>query len=126
MSRRIEQVAEQIQHILSAVIQRELKDPRVGFATVTGVDVSADLSHARVRVSVLGDDVQKDETLQALNHAKGYLRRRVADELRHMRTVPALRLQLDDSLDYTMHIEDLLTDIEHERRVNPPTLPDDE
>lgn len=126
MSRRIEQVAEQIQHILSDVIQRELKDPRVGFATVTGVEVSADLSHARVRVSVLGDDVQKDETLQALNHAKGYLRRRIADELRHMRTVPALRLQLDDSLDYTMHIEELLTDIEHERRVNPPTLPDDD
>ena len=107
MSKRTQQVAEEIQRILGEVIQNEIKDPRVGFATVVGVDVSADLSHAQVRISVM-DDSERADTMEALERARGFLRRRVAQELRHMRTVPELHLHLDTSLDYSMHIDEVL------------------
>ncbi|HEU5100933.1 MAG TPA: 30S ribosome-binding factor RbfA, partial [Roseiflexaceae bacterium] len=101
MSKRTEQVSDEIQRILSEVIQYELKDPRVGFATVVGVDMSADLQHATVRVSVL-DETQRADTIEALERAKGFMRRRVAQELRHLRSVPELHIKLDTSLDYSM------------------------
>src|ERR671929_1911070 len=100
MSNRTEQIADEIQRILGELIQYELKDPRVGFATVVGVDVSADLQHAKVRVSVMGDEAQRRETMEGLERAKGFMRRRVAQELRHMRAIPDLSLALDTSLDY--------------------------
>jgi ribosome-binding factor A len=61
----------------------------------------------------------------ALRHARGFLRRRVAEELGHLRLVPALRLELDTSLDYSMHIDEILREVEHERTINPPDLPDE-
>jgi ribosome-binding factor A len=125
MTKRTRQVADRIQHILGATIQTELKDPRVGFATVVSVEVSADLQHAQVRISVMGSDEEQHETMRALQRARGFLRRRIAEELRHMRTVPELHLQLDTSLDYSIHIDRLLSDVERERRDNPPDLPDE-
>lgn len=122
MSRRTQQVADAIQRTLSETIQYEMQDPRVGFATVVGVQVSADLQHARVRISVMGDAAQQTETMQALHHAKGFLRRRVAEDLRHMRSVPELHLELDTSLDYSMHINEVLREVERERVENPPKL----
>jgi ribosome-binding factor A len=122
MSRRTQQVAEQIQQILGSVIQYELKDPRVGFATVTGVEISDDLQHARVRVSLMGDETEKAETLAGLRQARSYLRRRVAEEMRHMRSVPEIHLMVDESLDYSMRIEELLREVDQERRENPPKL----
>jgi ribosome-binding factor A len=114
MSKRTEQVADQMQRILGEVIQHELKDPRVGFATVVGVDVSNDLAHARVRISVM-DDSERADTMEALERAKGFLRRRVAQELRHMRSGPELHLHLDTSLDYSIHIDEVLRRAEAER-----------
>jgi ribosome-binding factor A len=114
MSKRVEQVAEEIQRILSEVIQYEMKDPRVGFATVVGVDLSADLQVAKVRISIL-DAEQRSEIMAVLERAKGFLRRRVAQELRHMRSVPELRLILDTSIDYSMHIDALLRKAAEER-----------
>ena len=125
MSKRTEQVADEIQRILGEVIQYELKDPRVGFATIVGVDVSADLQHAKVRVSVM-DETQRADTLEGLERAKGFLRRRVAQELRHMRAVPELHIVLDTSLDYSIHIDQVLRQVEEERRANPPKISDDE
>lgn len=122
MSRRTEQVGDAIQRILGDVIQQELKDPRVGFATVTGVTVSPDLQHAQVRVSVMGSDDERKETLQGLQKAKGFLRKRVAEEMSHMRFVPELHLTLDNSLDYTMHIDGVLRQVAQERAANPPNL----
>ncbi len=121
MSKRTEQVGDEIQRILGEVIQSELKDPRVGFATVIGVVVTPDLQRANVRVSVMGDDSERQATMRALEHAKGYLRRRVGEELT-LRTVPELRLHLDTSLDNAMRITELLHNIEEERKVNPPKL----
>lgn len=124
MSKRTRQVADAIQRTLGSVIQNEMKDPRVGFATVVSVDMSADLQHATVHISVLGDDVQQIETMQGLHRARGFLRRRVAEELRHLRTVPELHLHHDTSLEYSMHIDQVLREVEHERMVNPPDLDD--
>jgi ribosome-binding factor A len=118
-------VADSIQHVLADAIQNDLKDPRIGFATVVGVDVSADLQHARVRISVMGDDDERQTTMQGLQRARGFLRRRVAAELRHLRTVPELHLEHDTSLDYSMHINEVLRDVDRERSANPPNLPDE-
>lgn len=119
---RLQQVADTIQQVLGDAVQNELKDPRVGFATVLGVEVSADLSRATVRISVMGDDAQKAETMEGLQRARGFLRRRVAEEMRHMRTIPELRLVLDTSLDYSVRIDQVLREVEHERALNPPKL----
>lgn len=124
MSKRTEQVGDEIQRILGEVIQTELKDPRVGFATVTSVAVTADLQRANIRVSVMGDDAERKATMKALEHAKGYLRRRVSEEM-SLRQVPELRLHLDTSLDNAIRISELLHEIDEERLINPPNLQDE-
>ena len=125
MSKRTLQVSDEMQRILSEVIQYELKDPRVGFATVVGVQMSADLQHATVRISVM-DETQRADTMEALQRARGFMRRRVAQELRHLRAVPELHLMLDTSLDYSIHIDEVLRQVELERRENPPSIESDE
>lgn len=122
---RLQQIADTIQQIIGEVIQYELKDPRIGFATVTGVEVSADLQHARVRVSIMGDHAQQAETLEGLERAKGFIRKRVAEEMSHMRFIPELRFVHDTSLEYSLHIQELLRQVEEERRANPPRLDDE-
>ena len=125
MSKRTQQIGDEIQRILGEVIQYELKDPRVGFATVVGVEVSADLQHAKVRISVMGDEAQRQETMEGLERAKGFMRRQIAQELRHLRLVPELHLILDTSLDYSLHIDDVLRQVAREREQHPPKLDDD-
>ncbi|NWF80301.1 MAG: 30S ribosome-binding factor RbfA [Chloroflexi bacterium] len=119
---RLQQVADTMQRIIGEVIQYEVKDPRVGFATVTGVEVSADLQRARVRVSIMGDAAQQAETLAGLEHAKGFIRKRVAEEMRHMRFIPELQIIHDTSLDYSMRIQEVLREVEEQRKANPPKL----
>lgn len=119
---RLQQVADTMQRIIGEVIQYEVKDPRVGFATVTGVEVSADLQRARVRVSIMGDAAQQAETLAGLEHARGFIRKRVAEEMRHMRFIPELQIIHDTSLDYSMRIQEVLREVEEQRKANPPKL----
>ncbi len=126
MSRRLEQVADSIQRTLGDAIQNELKDPRVGFATVTGVTVSADLQHARVQISVMGDAEEQRATMEGIQRARGFLRRRVAEDMRHMRFVPELHFELDTSLDYNLRIGEVLREVEEERKANPPRLDPEE
>ncbi|MFQ3631517.1 30S ribosome-binding factor RbfA [Roseiflexus sp.] len=120
MSKRTEQLGHEIQRILGETLQYELKDPRVGFATVVGVDVTADLQIARVRISVMGTPEERRETMAALEHAKGFLRRRLAEELNYLRFVPELRLILDTSVDYSLHIDELLRRAQQQRAESPP------
>jgi ribosome-binding factor A len=124
MTKRTQQVADVVQRVLSEAIAYEVKDPRVGFATVIGVDVTADLQLARVWVSVMGDEAQRKETMAGLEHAKGFLRRQVAQELRHLRVVPELRFGLDTSLDHSIRIGEVLREVEEERQRNPPRIDD--
>jgi ribosome-binding factor A len=109
---RMRRVDEAMREVLSAAIQSELKDPRVGFVTVTAVDTAPDLRHARVFVSVLGGEVQRRRSLQALRHAHGFLQRRVAGELR-LKHTPTLDFAYDDSSDRSLRIAELLEQEEH-------------
>jgi ribosome-binding factor A len=104
---RMRRVDEAIRQVIGEAAAGELKDPRVGFVTVTDVRTSADLSHARVYVSVLGDEPDREATLDGLRSAHGYLQRRVASELRFKRT-PALTFLYDDTTDRALRIDELI------------------
>jgi ribosome-binding factor A len=106
-SQRLRRVDEAIRQVIGEALAGELKDPRVGFVTVTDVRTSPDLRHAHVHVSVLGDIRQREESLQALQSAHGFLQRRVASELRLKRT-PTLQFHYDETTDSAMRIESLL------------------
>lgn len=106
-SGRMRRIDEAIRQVIGGVVAGELKDPRVGFVTVTDVRTSADLSHARVYVSVLGDEPAREATLEGLGSAHGYMQRRVASELRLKRT-PTLDFVYDDTTDRAMRLEELL------------------
>ena len=107
-------VADRIQVELSEIIQRRLKDPRLGFLTVTGVDVPPDLRSARVFVSTLRDE-DVESMLAGLEHAKGFLRRELGKRLQ-LRHVPDLEFKLDRSAARGTHMENLLRRISDEER----------
>lgn len=121
--RRTDRVSVLIQRELSDIIQRELKDPRVGFCTISQVQVSTDLRYADVKVSVVGDKQQKQNSIAGLKSAAGFLRREVVQRtgLRH---APELRFELDDSVDQLMRIDRLLKRIHTQEEISSPT--DDE
>ena len=100
-------VDEAVREVLGDAVSRDLKDPRVGFVTVTEVRTSPDLRHARVFVSVLGTDDERKATIEGLSSAHGILQARVARELRMKRT-PTLEFLYDDTTDRAMRVEELL------------------
>jgi ribosome-binding factor A len=104
---RMRRVNVAVREVLSARLAGGLKDPRIGFVTVTAVETSSDLRHARVFVSVLGGDAEREETLLGLASAHGILQGAVADELRMKRT-PTLEFVYDESIDRGMRITELL------------------
>jgi ribosome-binding factor A len=104
---RMRRVDEAMRAVLSDAISKELQDPRVGFVTVTGVKTSPDLRHARVYVSVLGDDAERAASLEGLQAAHGFLQGRIAHSLR-LKHTPALVFDYDESIDRGMRISELL------------------
>ena len=104
---RMRRVDEAVRAVLSDAIGKDLKDPRVGFVTVTGVKTSPDLRHARVYVSVLGDEASRATSLAGLRSAHGFLQGRVAAEL-VLKHTPALTFEYDESVDRGMRITELL------------------
>ena len=104
---RMRRVDEAVRAVLSDVITQDLKDPRVGFVTVTAVRTSPDLRHARVYVSVLGDEAAREDSLTGLRSAHGYLQRRVAGELR-LKHTPTLEFAYDDSVERGLRIAEIL------------------
>lgn len=104
---RVGRVGEQIKKELSLILQSELKDPRIGFITVTGVEVTNDLSQAKVYLSVFGEDDQREDTLKALEQASGFIRTELGRRVR-LRHTPELIFKLDTSIEYGSHIENLL------------------
>jgi ribosome-binding factor A len=109
-SGRMRRVDEAIRQVIGDAVTGELKDPRVGFVTVTDVRTSADLRHARVYVSVLGDDAQREATMAGLRSAHGFLQGKVAAEL-HLKRTPALELYYDDTTDRAMRVDELIEEI---------------
>jgi ribosome-binding factor A len=109
MNERMRRVNESIRQVLSEAVP-ELKDPRIGFVTVTGVETSADLRHARVFVSVLGSDAKRRKTLAGLEAAHGVLQARLARELRMKRT-PQLAFEYDPTVERGVRMTQLIDEL---------------
>ncbi|MDN4594453.1 30S ribosome-binding factor RbfA [Polycladomyces subterraneus] len=107
---RVSRVGEQIKKELSQILQQELKDPRIGFVTITSVEMSGDLQHAKVYVSVMGDEEQKKNTLAALNKAKGFIRSEIGRRIT-LRHTPELVFKVDESIEHGQYINQLLREV---------------
>lgn len=108
---RVRKIQEFIKQEVSNIILRELKDPRIGFITVTDARITGDLREATVYVSLFGSDAEKADTLKALKSANGYIRSEVGKRL-GIRYSPTIEFKEDASLDYGMKIDKILRDIE--------------
>jgi ribosome-binding factor A len=104
---RSRRVGEQIQRELAELVQRELKDPRLGMVTISAVEVTRDMGLAKVFFTVFGEGFDEKQTLEALNHANGFLRRELAHRMR-LRTVPELRFQYDHSIEKGCQLSNLI------------------
>jgi len=109
-SRRPQRLALQIQHEISLMISRDMKDRRVGFITVTGVQLSPDLKHARIFVSLMGSETEKKESLDTLNHATGWIRHELGQRIR-TKFLPDIVFLTDTSQDYGERIDQLIDKI---------------
>ncbi|WP_456275455.1 30S ribosome-binding factor RbfA [Bacillus sp. AK128] len=110
MSLRATRVGEQMKKELGEIIGRKIKDPRVGFVTVTDVEVTGDLQQAKVFISVLGDEEQRQNTLKGLAKAKGFIRSEIGQRIR-LRKTPEITFEFDESVDYGNRIENLLAEL---------------
>src|SRR4029453_1455973 len=114
--RRIDRIEEQLRIELSEIIEREIQDPRIGLTTVTAVKVSPDLRHARIFLTVLGDAAQRQKALEGLRSATSFVRRSLSKRLHHMRRIPELGFDYDESVEKGIRIEELLDQIKHEEK----------
>ena len=108
--RRTLRVGELIKREIADIVCREMKDPKVGFVTVSSVDVTKDLRTAFVRVSVMGDEERRQEAVRSLNSAVGFIKKELSTRVR-LRYMPKLQFRLDTSIDNFMHISELLAEI---------------
>ncbi len=112
--RRIDRVNSLLQQELAEIIRSELKDPRLGFVSVVGAEVSPDLRHARVRISILGEEDDKKRSLAVVQGAAAFLRERLRRRL-ELRRLPELDFRLDDSIEYSIHISKVIRELgDHE------------
>jgi ribosome-binding factor A len=115
--RRRERVAEEIQRRTSQFIREELKDPRLGFLTIIGVEVNRDLTQATIFVSVLGDEAEQQQTMQVLRRARGVIKRDIGDWLQ-IRTTPDINFKLDTSVERGTRVLQLIEGLEHQEEIN--------
>lgn len=111
--KRSDKVAESIHETVSALLIRGLNDPRIGFVTITSVDVTDDLHYAKIFFSVIGDEASKKATLAGLNSARGFIKREVGKALT-MRYIPDISFVYDHTQEYGAKIDNILKEIEHE------------
>ena len=107
MGTRPERVQEAIRQEVSLIIQNEIKDPRLGFLTITGVELTPDLRYARIYFSTLGEQKDKFLALKGLRSAKGYIKGRLADKIK-LRYMPEIEFKIDESLERTKKVYDIL------------------
>jgi ribosome-binding factor A len=108
MSRRTERVSDLLREEISSLVRNELRDPRLGgLVTITGVDVSPDLRRAYVSVSVLGSDDERTSTMEALEHARPFVKRELAQRLK-LRYIPDVRFVSDTSIERAQKLTDML------------------
>ena len=109
---RPDRVAKQLREEISQIMLRDMKDPRVRMASVSAVNVSPDLRNARVRISSLADDEERQLVLAAMRHAEGFVRHLLRDRLDNLRTIPRLVFELDESIAYSVRISSMLKEMQ--------------
>ena len=124
MSQRTDRLDSQIRQELMDLLQREMKDPRLGFATITRVETARDLGHARVWVSVLGSEVERERTMSALQVATPWLRRRLGERL-SLRHVPELTVREDDSIASGDRVLQIIQELSGEATERQPDDPEE-
>ncbi len=111
---RNERIAEEIKKVISQIISNDLKDPRVdGLISVTKVEVTKDLRHATIFISLYGDKTKKDTTFEVISNAKGYIRRELAGKIR-IKYIPEISFKMDESIEYGIHINKLLEKVKNQ------------
>jgi ribosome-binding factor A len=105
--KRSQRVSELLHHEVSRMVQFELKDPRIGFVTVTGVELTSDLQHAKIFFTVMGDEATRSKTSTGLDKAIPFIRRELGRRL-HLRIIPEISFHYDTSIEYGTRIESLL------------------
>jgi ribosome-binding factor A len=115
MGVRADRVQRQLKKEISKIIQEDLKDPRIGFATVTRIDLTGDLRCAKVYFSILGDETSQEASIQGIKSAAGYVRRLIGDRLK-LKYVPELHFKLDRSVEYSINLEKTFERLENERK----------
>lgn len=114
---RKDRVGDLIKREISQIILQELKDPGIGFVTITGVDVSSDLKHAKIFYSVLGDENSKKESTAALKRAGGFIQHEIGKRLK-LRYTPEIAFRFDESVEYGARIEGLIQKIHQEEETD--------
>jgi ribosome-binding factor A len=115
MTRRTDRIGHLIQQEIGTLLLREISDVRIGFVTVSRVEVTTDLAHAKVFVSVMGTDKEKRDSMAGLSSTAPYMRTHLSKVLK-MRTVPRLQFVEDKNLDHGFRINQILNDIKHESK----------
>ncbi|MCM3572729.1 MULTISPECIES: 30S ribosome-binding factor RbfA [Mesobacillus] len=115
MGHRVNRVGEQMKKEIGDIISRKIKDPRVGFVTVTDVEVTGDLQQAKVYISVLGDEQQREDTLKGLAKAKGFIRTEIGQRIR-LRKTPELIFEFDETMAYGNRINSLIHELQREEQ----------
>ena len=108
-------VGELLKEEISKIIRREVKDPRIGFVSITDVEVSGDLRHAKVFVSVYGDEQEKEDTMAGLKKATGFIRKLVGDRITTYHT-PEIIFRYDDSIEHGVYISNLIKEVRKEEK----------
>lgn len=113
--KRADRVSDLMQQEISDIIQKQIKDPRIGFCTIMRVDLSDDLSHAKVRVSIMGSEDDQKRTLAGLKSACGFIRREIGRRI-ELRNLPEIVFILDKSIDHSIRIAQLIKEGEEENK----------
>ena len=115
-SQRCQRIGDQLRGEISAMLQRDIKDPRIGFVTIMDVEVSPDLSHATVYFTVIGSDQEKAETLSGLQSTASFMRREMGRRL-HLKRIPQLHFRYDKTTDKGAHMEEIFGRIRQEEEL---------
>ncbi|MBI3253090.1 MAG: 30S ribosome-binding factor RbfA [Candidatus Omnitrophica bacterium] len=110
MSQRSDQVAEELRKIVSRVLLEDLHDPRIGFVTITRIEITGDLRHAKVFYSILGDANARDSTLEALEENRGLIKKLTIERL-NMKYAPEIKFEEDKSIEHVFKIDEILRSI---------------